>query len=388
MVSFLIRIFIKNHEDTASPRVRQAYGVLSGAIGIFLNLCLFAGKFLAGTLSKSISITADAFNNLSDASSSVITLIGFKLAGQKPDPDHPFGHGRIEYLTGLFISAAIMIMGFELVTSSFKKLFHPEEILFSYLIIIILISSILVKLYMFLYNRAFSRKIKSEALMATAKDSLGDIISTLVVLVTTLIAHFFHFNLDAYGGIFVGLFILYNGFGAAKDTLDPLLGKAPDPEFVKAIESMVMKHDNILGIHDLIVHDYGPGRVMISLHAEVPATGDIMVLHDLIDNIERELKENLMCEAVIHMDPVLSDDPEVKELKNMTYHCLKEIDNSLTLHDFRIVKGPTHTNLIFDIVIPFNYRYSDQEIVKVMSDKIKANNPNLFTVIQVDKKFS
>lgn len=388
MVTFLTHIFIKNKDDTTSPDVRQAYGILSGAVGIFFNLLLFSGKFLAGYISKSIAITADALNNLSDASSSVITLIGFKIAGQKPDPDHPFGHGRIEYLSGLLISAAILIMAFELITGSVKKIFAPDEVHFSYLILIILVVSILVKLYMFLYNRAFSRKIKSEALMATAKDSLSDIVSTSVVLITTLISHYFHLNLDAYCGILVGLFIFYTGVGAAKDTLDPLLGQAPDPEFVKSIEEIVMSHEGILGIHDLLVHNYGPGRVMISLHAEVPASGDIMVLHDLIDNIERELKETLLCDAVIHMDPVLTDDPEVKSLKEMTYGCLKEIDKDLTLHDFRVVKGPTHTNLIFDIVTPFGYSYSDSEIASLITDKIKAINPNLYTVIQVDKKYS
>lgn len=388
MVTLLAKLFIKNNQDTESPAVRQSYGVLSGIVGIFFNILLFGGKFFAGLLSHSISITADAFNNLSDAGSSVITLIGFKMAGQKPDPDHPFGHGRIEYLSGLAVSAAILIMAFELIKSSVSKIIHPEETVFEPIIIVILIVSILVKCYMFLYNRSISKKIRSEAIMATASDSLSDTMSTAVVLIATLASHFTNLHLDGICGILVGLFILYTGITSARDTLNPLLGQAPDPAFVKEIEELVLSYDDVIGIHDLLVHNYGPGRLMISLHAEVPADGDILQLHDMIDNIERALRDRLKCDAVIHMDPVCVNDPEVKELKKQISDFLFMLDSSLTLHDFRIVKGPTHTNIIFDIVLPFHFRLSDEAVCSLMEAKVKELNPNYFAVINIDKKYS
>lgn len=388
MVTLLAKIFIKNNQDTESPKVRQAYGILSGMAGIFFNIILFCGKLFAGLLSRSIAITADAFNNLSDAGSSVITLIGFKMAGQKPDPNHPFGHGRIEYLSGLAVSAAILIMSFELIKSSFVKILHPEETVFEPIIIIILIASILIKCYMFLYNRRISKKIHSEAIMATASDSLSDTLSTAVVLITTLTAHFTGLYLDGICGILVGLFILYTGITSARDTLNPLLGQAPDPAFVKEIEELVLSYDDVIGIHDLLVHNYGPGRLMISLHAEVSAEGDILQLHDMIDNIERALRDRLKCDAVIHMDPVCVNDPEVKALKEKISGFLLTLDESLTLHDFRIVKGPTHTNIIFDIVLPFHFRLSDEAVRSLTEAKVKELNPNYFAVINIDKKYS
>lgn len=388
MVSLLTRIFIKNHEDTASPAVRQAYGVLCGGVGIFLNLLLFAGKFLAGFLSGSIAITADAINNLSDAGSSIIMLIGFKMAGQKPDPEHPYGHGRIEYLSGLAVAAAILLMAFELFKTSIKKLFAPTTLSFSPPVVAILVVSILLKLYMFVYNRSISKKISSEAMKATAADSLSDTIATAVVLLTTLIAHFTDLQLDAVCGILVSLFIFYTGFTSAKDTLNPLLGQSPDPAFVKEIEDTVLENEEVLGIHDLLVHNYGPGRTMISLHAEVPADGDILLLHDTIDNIERTLKDKLKCEAVIHMDPVCVNDPEVSALKIKVCGFLTEIDAALSLHDFRMVKGPTHTNIIFDILVPFRFHLTDTEILEQMDRKIKELDPNYFIVVNIDKKYA
>ena len=388
MVTLLSRIFIKNRDEVSSPKVRQAYGVLSGAVGIFLNLLLFTGKFFAGLFSNSIAITADAFNNLSDAASSVITLIGFKLAGQKPDPDHPYGHGRIEYLAGLMVSAAILIMAFELIKGSVEKLIHPAETVFHPVIVICLVLSILVKCYMYFYNRSISRKISSEAMMATAKDSLSDTLSTTVVLLTTLIAYFFHIELDGYCGILVGIFIFYTGLSAAKDTVNPLLGTAPDPEFVKSINEIVCSYENVLGLHDLMVHNYGPGRVIISLHAEVPADGDILALHDTIDNIERRLQDELHCEAVIHMDPICIHDPEVNALKEKVKNILSEIDERLSLHDFRTVKGPTHTNIIFDVVKPYNLALSDEVLRQMITEKIAAIDEKYFAVIQIDQKYA
>lgn len=343
MVQLLARYFIKNYEQTESPSVRQSYGVLCGSVGIGFNILLFIGKFLAGLISNSIAITADAFNNLSDAGSSLITLIGFKMAGQKPDTEHPFGHGRIEYLTGLLVSLLILLMGVELIKSSVSKILHPEATECTPVVAGILIVSILVKLYMYLYNRSTGRKIDSAAMMATAADSLSDMLSTSVVLIATLIGKFTGLQIDGWCGLLVGIFILYAGFSAAKDTISPLLGQPPQKEFVEKIESIVQSYPQVLGIHDLIVHDYGPGRVMISLHAEVPASGDMLHLHDTIDNIERQLHRELHCDAVIHMDPVMNDDEETQELKKQVTCCLHELDKSLNLHDFRIVKGPTHT---------------------------------------------
>lgn len=388
MVQLLARYFIKNYEQTESPSVRQSYGVLCGSVGIGFNILLFIGKFLAGLISNSIAITADAFNNLSDAGSSLITLIGFKMAGQKPDTEHPFGHGRIEYLTGLLVSLLILLMGVELIKSSVSKILHPEATECTPVVAGILIVSILVKLYMYLYNRSTGRKIDSAAMMATAADSLSDMLSTSVVLIATLIGKFTGLQIDGWCGLLVGIFILYAGFSAAKDTISPLLGQPPQKEFVEKIESIVQSYPQVLGIHDLIVHDYGPGRVMISLHAEVPASGDMLHLHDTIDNIERQLYRELHCDAVIHMDPVMNDDEETQELKKQVTYCLHELDKSLNLHDFRIVKGPTHTNIIFDILVPFKFQLSDAEISRFMEEKIHSISTSYYAVINIDKDYT
>ncbi len=388
MVSLLSRIFISNYEDTTDSTVRQAYGMLCGFVGICFNILLFIGKFLAGTFSHSIAITADAFNNLSDAGSSIITLIGFKMAGQKPDPDHPFGHGRIEYISGLLVSVMILVMAFELLQTSIRKILHPEELTYSPLVIVILLVSILVKCYMSFYNRKIGKKIDSAAMLATATDSLSDTLSTTVVLIATLVSHFTGLAIDGYCGVLVGLFICYAGLSAAKDTVSPLLGQAPDPGFVQKINDIVMAHEGVIGIHDLIVHNYGPGRILISLHAEVPADGDILTMHDMIDLIEHELRDTLHCNAVIHMDPVCIDDEETNHLKALVSGYLAEIDPVITMHDFRIVKGPTHTNIIFDMVVPYKFRLTDAEVTKLITDKIKEENPNYFTVIEVDKQYT
>ena len=387
MITLLSKFFIKNRENTQDPGVRQAYGVLCGAVGIFLNLLLFGSKFLAGMLSGSIAITADAFNNLSDAGSSIITLIGFKMAGQKPDPDHPFGHGRIEYISGLFVSVIILLMGFELIKSSAEKIFHPEELTYSPTVLVILSASILMKCYMAAYNQSISKKINSSAMKATATDSLSDCLATAVVLAATLISHFTGLSIDGWCGVLVGLFICYAGFEAAKDTISPLLGQAPDPEFVKQVNDIVMSYDGVLGIHDMIVHNYGPGRILISLHAEVPADGDLLTLHDMIDVIEHKLRDTLHCSAVIHMDPVCVGDEETEHLKDLVTGCLKEISPSISIHDFRIVKGPTHTNVIFDIAVPYDFPMTDEELIETAQRRIQRENPNYFAVIEVDKQY-
>lgn len=386
MIRILEKLFISKKEGADR---RQAYGVLCGAVGILLNICLFTGKFLAGVISNSIAITADAFNNLSDAGSSVVTLIGFRLAGAKPDPEHPFGHGRIEYLTGLVVSAAILIMAFELVRDSIDKILHPQETVFSALALAILVVSILVKLYMAYYNTAIAKKIDSAAMRATATDSLSDACATTVVLAATLVSKFAGIQIDGWCGALVGGFIFFAGVNAAKETLNPLLGQPPEREFVEAIENLVKEEPVIRGVHDLVVHDYGPGRVMISLHAEVPAEGNILAMHDVIDNLEKKLERELHCEAVIHMDPVVTNDPQIDRLKAQEREILAEIDGKLSLHDFRVVMGPTHTNLIFDVVLPYESRLSDEELVALLEEKTREKlGDDYFLVVKVDRDYT
>ncbi len=337
MVTWLARHFIKDWDEYGSIRVRQAYGALCGCVGILFNVLLFLGKFLAGTLSHSIAITADAFNNLSDAGSSVIVLLGFRIAGQKPDSEHPFGHGRIEYLSGLMVAVAIILMAFELIRSSFDKILHPSAIAFSWLSVGILAVSIAVKGYMFFYNWRIGQKLASAAMKATATDSISDMGATTVVLAATLLAHFTGVQIDGYCGILVGGFILAAGISAAKETVDPLLGQPADPALVHQIEEIVMEPEQIQGYHDLIVHNYGPGRLMISLHAEVSADGNLLQLHDVIDLVERRLSEQLGCSAVIHMDPICTGDEQTNHARAMIREKLAQIDPALTFHDFRMV---------------------------------------------------
>ncbi len=388
MVELLARVFLKEAKDTESPETRQAYGVLCGSVGIFFNVLLAAGKFIAGLLSGSIAIMADAANNLSDAGSSLIVLFGFKLAGQKPDPDHPFGHGRVEYISGLLVSMLIIYMAVELLKSSVDAILHPGEITFEPVILIILLASILVKFYMFLYNRKIGKKIRSEAMLATAMDSLSDMGATTVVLASMIVSYYTNLQIDGICGILVALLIFYAGFNSAKETINPLLGQPPEPEFVHRIEEIVTSEEEIIGIHDLIVHNYGPGRVMISLHAEVPADGDILVLHDMIDNVEHRLKSELHCAAVIHMDPVSTKDAQTLEIKRVVTEYVKEIDPVLSIHDFRVVKGPTHTNLIFDMVVPFDFAVPDVDLADMVQKKIWKYNPVYFAVIEIDKAYT
>ena len=387
MITLLSRWFIRDRDHVTDPAVRRAYGQLCGLTGIGLNVLLFIGKFLAGTISGSIAITADAFNNLSDAGSSVITLLGFRLAGRKPDPEHPFGHGRIEYISGLIVSGLILLMGAELAKTSFDKILHPAAVDFSVIAMVILAVSILVKLYMSLYNHQIGKKINSAAMAATAADSISDAISTSAVLAAMLVAKFSGLMIDGYVGMIVAVLILISGVKAAKETIAPLLGQAPEAEFVQQIEKIVMSHPPICGIHDLIVHDYGPGRVMISLHAEVPAGGDMLELHDVIDNAEIALRRELNCEAVIHMDPIVTDDGITSELRAKVSELVKTIDERITIHDFRIVPGNTHTNLIFDAVVPFDIGISAQEVSERISRLVSEMDSNYFAVVLVEHSY-
>lgn len=387
MVSLLSKIFIKNRDDVTDPAVRKAYGSLCSALGITLNVLLFAGKYAAGLISGSIAITADAFNNLSDAGSSAISLIGFRLAGKKPDPDHPFGHGRLEYISGLCVAALILVMGVELLISSVEKIISPEPVENGLLPAIILIVSIGVKVYMSLYNRAIGKKISSSAMLATATDSLSDSVATAVVLLSMLVSYLFSVNIDGYAGVLVALFILFAGVGVARDTLSPLLGQAPDPELVRKIESIVMARDEIIGMHDLVVHDYGPGRLMISLHAEVDGRGDIFELHDAVDIVERTLAQELGCEATIHMDPVVCDDERVDAERARLLEIIADLGDVLSIHDFRMVAGPSHTNLVFDAVIPGGLSKTAEEVRKEICQAVEEKMPGRFAVVTVDTSY-
>lgn len=389
MTELLISLFIKNKEDIKNTSVRNAYGRLGGFVGILCNVLLFGGKFFAGIITGAISITADAFNNLADAASSIITLIGFHIAGKPADEDHPFGHGRMEYVSGLVVALAILMMGFELFKSAVSKILNPEDIRFQVISVVILVVSIFVKFWMSLFNRKIGNRIESETMKATATDSLNDCISTAAALGGMLIFRFLGYNLDGYIGIFVACFVLYGGYGAVKDTLNPLLGETPDPELVKNIEEMVLSHDMIIGVHDMIVHDYGPGRRIVSLHAEVPYNVDILDAHDLIDHVEMRLMQKYQCEATIHMDPVVTDDQETMKAKEMVENIIHNYNEVLSIHDFRMVTGKTHTNVIFDLVIPYGKEYRVKQIVKDIREKIHQDMPDeYYAVMKVDRKMA
>lgn len=387
MTEFLVRRFVRDYDHTDDPKVRERYGLLSGIAGILLNLFLSASKFLAGTVTGSISITADAFNNLSDAGSSVVTLVGFRLAGQKADKDHPFGHGRMEYLAGLLVSLLILMVGFELAKSSVEKILHPSAVEFSALSAAILLLSVVVKLWMSAFNRSLSKRIRSAAMAATATDSLSDAVATFVLFLGLLCGHFLSLPLDGWLGLAVAVFILRAGWGAAKDTIDPLLGQNPDPELVRSIQETVLSHPQITGIHDLVIHDYGPGRSMMSFHAEVPVDANILEAHDIIDHVERELMDEYHILTSIHMDPIATDDEQVNCRRAMVERLVKEVEPQCTIHDFRMTSGPHHTNLIFDVAAPHNCSLSDGELRQAISARIQAEDPSCFAVIQVDHLF-
>lgn len=384
MIELLSKIFIKNKNE---KDLREAYGTLCSGAGIGFNILLFLIKFFAGTLSGAISVTADAFNNLSDSGSSVITLFGFRLAGRKPDSSHPFGHGRVEYLSGLAVSVLIVVMGVELLKTSVDKILHPEAPEISLLVFVILAISIAVKLYMWSYNRKYGRKYSSSAMLATASDCISDVASTSVVLLSMLITYFAHINIDAYCGTAVALFILYAGGKSAYETVQPLLGMPPEKEFVEGIENVVLEHGVVLGIHDMVVHDYGPGRCMVSLHAEVPAEGNILELHDEIDNIERKIYETFGCAATIHMDPIQTSDEVVNGLKSIVQEVITGIDPAIRMHDFRVVIGETHTNLIFDVLVSYKFRLKDDELIAEINKRIREKDNKFFCVITVDKDY-
>ena len=387
MINLLSKIFIKNRDKVNDPAVRRAYGTLCSVYGIFLNVLLFAGKYFAGAVSGSVAIVADAFNNLSDAGSSIISLLGFAIAGKKPDLDHPFGHGRAEYLAGMLLSALIVAMGVELGKSSIEKIIHPESVEAGLLPAVILLASIAVKFYMSRYNKAVGRKISSPSMEATATDSLSDSIATTVVLLSMGVSYFFHVNVDGWAGLLVAAFIIFAGYNALRDTLSPLLGKAPDPELVKEIEETALAHPEIVGIHDLIIHDYGPGRGFVSLHAEVNGKGEIFELHDAVDQAEREIREKFGILATIHMDPIDCDNEQLNQLRQAVAEKLTEIDPRIKIHDFRMVPGPTHTNLIFDALVPAELKLSDRALEEQIENLVHNTWKKYFAVVDIDRSY-
>ena len=388
MQDWLIRKFIKNYDNTHDLSVRTAYGKLSGKVGIFCNTLLFAGKFFVGTIAGSVSITADAVNNLSDAASSIISLIGFKMAEKPADEDHPYGHARYEYLSGLTVAVMIILIGFELFKSSLNKVLHPSAVDFSWVAVGVLICSILIKLWMALFNRSMGKKINSQALEATAADSRNDVVSTGAVLAATIISHFCSVELDGYMGIAVAVFILYSGMGLVKDTLDPLLGKAPDPEFVDYIQNKIMSYKGVLGTHDLMIHDYGPGRQFASVHVEMAAEDNVLESHDVIDNIERDFLKNDGLNLIVHFDPIVTGDDTVNDLRCWLMEKVKTIDKNLSIHDMRMVPGTSHTNLIFDCVMPHSLNMTPSELKSKIRNLVNEEYPNYYCVMTIDSCYA
>ncbi len=385
MIDLLAKLFILRTPDLSPVDVRRRYGVLCGGLGIVLNLLLSAGKLAAGVISGSIAITADALNNLSDAGSSIVTLVGFRLAGKQPDADHPFGHGRFEYIAGMVVAMLILVMGVELLISSVRKIFSPQPVLYSPLVLAILFVSALVKLYMMLYNRRIGRRFQSSALLAAAADSLNDCIATGVVFLCGLLSRSTALPLDAYAGVLVSLFILYTGFTAARQIVSQILGNPPDPELVEKIEQIVLDNAQIVGIHDMMIHDYGPGNCVVSLHAEVPQEGDILELHDVVDQAEMRLHRELGCQAVIHMDPIATRDEAVLRVRSQVVEKLKTLDPGITIHDFRMVPGSAYSRVLFDVAAPYSLKLSDEEIGKQASRLVQELDPKFLPMVSVDR---
>ena len=388
MTSTLIRLFVKNSDNTTDPAVRAAYGNLASWVGIVCNLLLCAGKFAAGLVSGSISIAADAVNNLSDASSSVVSLIGFKLGARPADEEHPYGHARFEYLAGLAVAVMVLVIGVELLKTSAGKILHPTPVAFSWLAMAVLAVSVAVKLWMSLFNQTVGKRIHSGSLIATAADSRNDVLSTAAVLAAALISHFANIQLDGWMGLAVGLFILYSGVGLVRETIDPLLGEAPDPLLVRRIHDKVMSYPQVLGTHDLMVHDYGPGRQFASVHVEMAAEGDVMASHDVIDNIERDFLENDHLHVVIHFDPIVTSDEQVGDLRRWVGEKVKAVDPALTIHDLRVVPGVSHTNLIFDCVTPPGFALAPARLKQAVEAQVRQEKPNYYCVITVETNYA
>ncbi|MCI8524678.1 MAG: cation transporter [Oscillospiraceae bacterium] len=384
MTNLLPRLFIRGYEQYEDAAVRARYGKLAGAVGIVCNVLLCAVKLAIGLVSGSVAILADGVNNLSDASASVVTLLGFKIAEKPADADHPYGHARMEYLSGLAVAALILVIGVDLVKSSVSKIFHPQEVAFSLPLAVVLGLSIGVKLWMAHFNRTLGRRIGSETLIAAAADSRNDVISTAAVLAAWVVGYGTGVKIDGYAGLAVALFILYSGVTIARDTIDPLLGKAPSPELVRSITEGVLAYDKVLGIHDLMIHDYGPGRRFASVHVEMDSQEDPLACHDIIDDIERDFLTRRHIRLVIHYDPVVTDDAELNQMRGVVTETVQAIDSRFTLHDFRMVRGPGHTNLIFDLVIPYERKDEKRALSKLINERIQQVDRQYYAVITFD----
>lgn len=388
MHTILVKLFIRDSENTKDIRVRTAYGTLGSVTGIVVNLILAVAKYIAGVISGSISVTADAINNLSDAGSSIVSLFGVKLSAKPADKGHPYGHGRIEYISASIVAFLVLLMGVELLKSSIEKIANPVPVQFNWVSLIILVLSILAKLWLGLFNKILGKKINSAPMMAVMKDSFSDCLATAVAAAAIIISAFSDINVDGYLGIFVAGFILLAGFNILRDTMAELLGKAPEKEFVEAIEQKILSYDFVVGVHDMIIHDYGPQRRFASAHAEVPANADMMECHDIIDLIERDIFAEFGLLISIHMDPIIVDDERINELRRMTSQTVKEICEEMSIHDFRVVDGPTHTNLIFDLIVPHKYEMSNDEICRLIDNKLSKIDERYFTVITVEHAFN
>ena len=387
MNNFIFKTFIKDWENVKDAKVRDKYGKLAGIVGILSNTLLCIMKILVGLISGSIAIVADAVNNLADASSSLITLIGFKLAGMPEDKEHPYGHARIEYLAGLLVSVIIIVVGFELGKSSVEKIISPTPTEFSATVVIVLVLAIAIKIWQAVFNISAGKRIHSLTLMATGADSRNDVISTSVVLISLIIGHVFDVQIDGYMGVLVALFIMWSGVSLVKETVSPLLGEAPDPEMVRDIETIANSYDGVIGIHDLAVHNYGPGKVFASLHVEVDAAVDVMLSHDMIDNIEHDIAKKLGINCTVHMDPIDLSDPNREPLKHVLMETVGRLDGICNFHDLRIVPGPTHTNVVFDIAVSPECKLSNEEISEKFARAVASYNPNFHAVVEFDRAY-
>ena len=388
MADLLLRLFVRDSEKVTDKSVRTSYGLLASITGILLNLILAAAKYVAGIISGSISVTADAINNLSDAGSSIVALLGVKISAKPADKDHPYGHGRVEYISAFIVSFFVLFMGIELFKNSVSKIIHPEPVEFSFVSLAILIVSIVCKLWLGLFNRKLGKKINSAPMMAVMKDSFSDCLATGVAVISIIISAFSKINIDGYLGVVVSMFIFIAGFGILKDTLGDILGRSPEEEFVKEITEKIMSYSPVCGVHDLIIHDYGPACRFASAHAEVPSDGDIMEIHDVIDTIERDIYNEFSMLISIHMDPIAINDERINELREITSKTVAEINPELTIHDFRVVDGPKHTNLIFDMVIPHGLKQTDREICQKIEEELGKIDERFFCVITVDHAFN
>lgn len=387
MTNFLVKRFIKAYDKTEDIKVREKYGMLSSAVGVVCNIFLFALKYIMGTISNSISVISDAFNNLSDCASCIVTLFGYKLAAKPADKDHPFGHGRMEYLTSLSIAVVIIVVGLELLKDSVLKIMHPEQVKFSIIVLISLVVSVAVKLWMSLFNTKLGNRINSTVMLATAKDSKSDVLATVVVIIALIASVFTDLPVDGAMGVIVSAFVLKSGYDIVRDTVDELLGKPADQQIIDDINNLIKENVKIIGIHDMLIHNYGPGNMIGSCHVEVRSDEDFTQIHDIVDGIERRIHKELNILMTIHMDPIEVDNEQVNHCKNKVRTIIKSLDERLHIHDFRLVTGETHTNVIFDLVVPYDCRYTDQQLKTFIDNGLEAEDTDYYTVITFDREF-